>query len=165
MPRARKSTAKLWAQARTPGTRYRDRGTAHLPDGTSKPVSGYGPTKAAASADLDAKVARLENVPVQADTVTELFAEFVQHKRSVKGNKAKTIFDLEMWNRNVEPALGSLALSALTLEDVQRVQSGPRWLPDACTWSHVTTWITSNDRPERSARSIRYGVSSRCKHF
>lgn len=92
MPRALKSTARLWAQSKSSATRYRDHKRVTLPDGTRKELFGYGPTKDRATADLAAKVEAAEKEHPAADTirVRDLFAEFVQHKRAVRGNKAKT---------------------------------------------------------------------------
>jgi integrase len=125
MPRPLKSTAKLWPQSKTPGTKYRDRKTVRLPDGTSKSLVGYGPTKQAATEDLYAKVDAVLQVELQADTitVTQLFAEFLQHKRSVKGNKAKTIHDdTEMFKRHIQPKIGEKPLAEVTLPELQGIQ-------------------------------------------
>ncbi len=125
MPARRKSTAREWKQSRSPNTKYRDRGTAHLPDGSSKEVTGYGPTKAAASLDLDSKITVLESSVSQAETITvaELFAEYLEHKRSVKGAKAKTVHgDMGLFVTHIQASLGPVPLAALKLHQVQRVQ-------------------------------------------
>lgn len=125
MPRPLKSTAKRWPQSKTLGTAWRDRKRVALPDGISKEMYGYGPTKQAATEDLYAKVeAATQQVPqAETITVTQLFAEFLQHKRSVKGNKAKTIHDdLEMFRRNIQPAIGETPLANLTLTEIQSIQ-------------------------------------------
>lgn len=125
MSRQVKSTARLWKQARSPNTKYRDRKTVVLPSGESKELVGYGPTKHAATDDLYAKIdaATQREVAAETITVTQLFAEFLQHKRSVKGNKAKTIYDdLEMFKRNIQPVIGSKAVADLTLTELQRIQ-------------------------------------------
>jgi integrase len=120
-----KSTAILWKQSRTSATKYRDRKRVTLPNGERKEMYGYGPTKQAATEDLYAKVeAATQSHPVaETITVTQLFAEFLQHKRSVKGNKAKTIHDdLEMFRLNIQPAIGEKALADVTLTEIQGVQ-------------------------------------------
>lgn len=125
MPRALKSTSRLWAQSKGPATRYRDRKRLRLPDGASKEVTGYGPTKQAATDDLYKKVQANLEAFVQVDTLTvrELFAEFLQHKRSVKGNKAKTMFnDVKDFRLHVAPAIGDLPVVQVTLRNLQDMQ-------------------------------------------
>lgn len=120
-----KSTAKLWKQSKHPATKYRDRKTVRLPDGTTKELVGYGPTKIGATSDLQAKVDTVLEVHLQAETisVTHLFAEFLQHKRSVKGNKAKTIHDdTQMFTRHIQPYIGDSALADVTLQELQAIQ-------------------------------------------
>ncbi len=164
MPRALKSTAKPWPQSQSPKTKYRDRGTAHLPDGSSKPVTGYGATKQAATQSLYAKIEALELLVPQAETitVTQLYAEFIQHKRSVKGNKAKTIFDdMGMFKRHIQPAIGETPLAQLTLPEVQRVQhaltSEGKWRSaERCTilLKALLTFATKRYRAEIAAGRV-----------
>jgi hypothetical protein len=92
MPR---SNARLWPQSRHASTKYRDRQRVPMPDGTKRDLVGYGPTKQAATADLETKIAAAVALTPDADslTATELFMDYLQHKRSVKGSKAKTIYD------------------------------------------------------------------------
>lgn len=126
MPRALKSTAKLWAQSTGPNTKYRDRKRVPLPDGTKKDVVGYGPTKQAATDDLyrKADALMLEHPSASTITVRQLFAEFLQHKKSVKGRKGKTIFDdAGLFARHLAP-LADKQVSAVTLTDMQRIQVG-----------------------------------------
>ena len=127
MSRALKSTARPWAQSKGPATRYRDRKRVTLPDGTRKELYGYGPTRDAATADLLAKVdaAAKEHSAAGSVTVRELFAEFVQHKRAVRGNKAKTTFnDLKDFRLHVAPAVGDKPVTRVTLNDLQGIQTG-----------------------------------------
>lgn len=125
MPRAPKPTSKRWKQSKTPATAWRDRGTAHLSDGSSRSVVAYGATAREATEKLNAKIDALEAQHPQADTisVTQLFAEFAQHKRSVKGSKAKTIHgDLGMFTRHIQPQLGHVPIADLTLGQLETVQ-------------------------------------------
>ena len=125
MPRALKSTAKLWPQSKTPGTKYRDRKRVTFPDGERKEMYGYGPTKQAATDDLYAKVDAATQQVEQAETitVTQLFAEFMQHKRSVKGSKDLTIHgDLGMFRRHIQPQIGETPIADLHLGQLQGVQ-------------------------------------------
>jgi integrase len=125
VPRPLKSTAKLWPQSKTPGTKYRDRKRVTLPDGERKEMFGYGPTKQAATEDLYAKVEAAVSAHPQAQTitVTQLFAEFLQHKRSVKGNKAKTTFnDIKDFRLHIAPSIGHKPVSEITLADLQALQ-------------------------------------------
>lgn len=96
-----------------------------MPDGISKEVTGYGPTKQAATDDLYKKVQATLEAFVQVDTlsVRELFAEFLQHKRSVKGNKAKTMFnDIKDFRLHIAPAIGDLPVVKVTLRNLQDIQ-------------------------------------------
>lgn len=125
MPRTPKPTARRWPQAKTPATAWRDRGTAHLGDGSTRPVVAYGATAREATDKLHAKIDALESQHPQVDTITftELFAEFVQHKRSVKGSKAKTIHgDMALFTTHLQGPLGSVPVARLTLRDLQGVQ-------------------------------------------
>ena len=125
MTRHVKSTAKLWKQSRHLATKYRDRKTIRLADGSPMELVGYGPTKHAATEDLYAKVDAELEVHLQAETisVTHLFAEFLQHKRSVKGNKAKTIYDdTAMFKGHVQPKIGDKPLAEVTLPEIQGIQ-------------------------------------------
>lgn len=125
MTRTVKSTAKLWKQSKSPNTKYRDRKRVTLPDGTNTEKFGYGPTRNAATTDLYAKVDAALKVNQQADTitVTHLFAEFLQHKRSVKGSKTLTIHsDLGTFARHIQPLIGDKPVSQLTLGDLEGVQ-------------------------------------------
>lgn len=125
MPRPLKSTAILWKQSKGPSTKYRDRKRVELPDGTKRDMVGYGPTKQAATDDLYRKAAALaaDHPNAATITVTQLFAEFLQHKKSVKGRKGKTIFDdAGMFKRHLAPALGDKQVSQVSLSDLQQIQ-------------------------------------------
>ncbi len=129
MPRPLKSTAKLWPQSKGPNTKYRDRQRITLPDGTKRDLAGYGPTKQAATEDLCHKAEGLERAHAPASpetiTVTALFAEFVQHKRSVKGNKAKTTFnDLKDYRLHIGPAIGDKMVGEVVLGELVAIQHG-----------------------------------------
>lgn len=127
MPRAVKSTSKLWKQSKTPGTKYKDRKRITLPDGERKEMFGYGPTRQAATQNLYDKIDLQMAAHPQADTikVVELFAEFVEHKVSVKGNKAKTTYnDLKDFRLHIGPAIGQKAVASVTLKDLQAIQYG-----------------------------------------
>ena len=88
---------------------------------------GYGPTMKAATQNLYDKIDAAMAEHPQADTITvgELFAEFLTHKRTVKGNKAKTIFnDMKDYRLHIGPAIGEKPIASVTLADLQVLQYG-----------------------------------------
>lgn len=126
-PRPLKSTARLWAGARRPSQKYRDRKRLTLPGGRRVELVGYGPTRDAATRDLYAKVQRLNAELASAGrpmTVTQVMARLLQHKRNVRGRKAKTLFnDLDIYKRHVRPYIGAKPIDDVTLEDLEAVQA------------------------------------------
>lgn len=125
MPR-RKSTARLWEQAPSPQQKYRDRQRLTLPDGSKRDVAGYGPTRAAASDELDRKLDRLiaQHPGGQTLTFTQLVAKLLEHKRTVLGRKQKTIWnDADNYKRHIKPSIGSKYLMDITLTELEAIQT------------------------------------------
>lgn len=122
-----KSTSTIWRQAPGPAQKYRDRKRVTLPNGEKRDVVGYGPTKAAATADLYNKVEQLLAQAAAAAkpmTVTQVMARLVQHKRNVKSRKAKTIFnDLDLFKRHIRPYIGAKPITDVTLDDLEAIQA------------------------------------------
>lgn len=121
----RKSTAKLWKGATRPSQKYRDRKTIKLPDGVSKEIFGYGPTKDAATDDLYKKIEREEQRHASANTlsVLQLIAKYIQSKKD-NGRKRGTIhLDLQNTRLHIKPFLGHLPITLVELADVQGMVS------------------------------------------
>ncbi len=126
-PRPLKSTAKEWPGAARREQRYRDRKRITLPDGAKLDVVGYGPTKKAATEALYMRVTQAlaaHQSQSAAKTVTQVLAALVMHKRTVRGRKRKTIHnDLDLFRRHVQPHIGHLPITDVTLADLEAIQT------------------------------------------
>ncbi len=117
-----------WAHSRSAVTEWRARKRVDLPDGSKRDIVAYGPTRDGAAAGFYRKLKGLvrETTPrPETIGVTALFAEFLQHKPSIKGVKDKTIHgDGVTFKVHIAPALGDHAVTDVTLAEVQHLQHG-----------------------------------------
>lgn len=122
-----KSTAREWPGAVRREQRYRDRKRIALPDGTKIDIVGYGPTKMAATQALYERAAEAiaeRSAQAAVKSVTQVVAALVTHKRRVRGRKRKTIHnDLDLYRRHVQPHIGNKAITAVTLADLEDIQT------------------------------------------
>lgn len=120
-----KSTAKLWAGAKRPDQKYRDRQRIQLPDGRRIEVFGYGRTMKAATADLQSKISARTAEPTSAETitVTQVMAMLLRSKQKLQGRKRGTIQNYAgLYRRHIMEAIGSRPIAAVTLDELQAIQ-------------------------------------------
>lgn len=116
-------SVKRWAQSKSAATTWRARKILTTEEGTQE-ITGYGATKQEALKNFYERLETvLTNTPEETSLVSELFAEFLQHKRSVKGVKDKTIHgDKRTYLTHIAAEFGKRDIADITLADVQRLQ-------------------------------------------
>jgi len=126
---ARKSTARLWKNAKNPNQKWRDRIYITLADGSSKEVVGYGATKKAATDALYAKVDVLlgmDSPKVRSQyTFGQMMEEFQERERIVKGWAKTTEFNYRRYyTTHLQPVLEDKVLLEVTADDMRLIISG-----------------------------------------